>query len=442
MPTEHMLSPGKDVTTTLSRTTCRVKRFLGDGTQGEVYEVDLAGQSVALKWYYPHMATAQQRSDLEALIQKGSPSVGFLWPMEIAEADGIAGFGYFMPLRHPEHRKIVELMKRRVKPTFRSLATAGMNLADRFLMLHSKGWCYRDINFGNAFINFDTGGVLICDNDNVVVNGASIGGVAGTPRFMAPEIVCGSGLPDTQTDLFSLSVLLFYILMLHHPLEGRRELTIKCFDLPAMTKLYGTDPLFIFDPCDRSNEPVPGYHDNAIAFWPIYPEFLRALFTRAFTDGIRDPQNGRVRESEWRAALSRLRDSILYCQRCGSENFYDSDALQASNGKPPVCWSCRGEIQLPPRIRIGRSVVMLNHDSVLYPHHIDPDRMYDFSCVVGAVTQHPTNKNIWGLKNLSDDKWVATLPDGTVRDVANGQSVPLVIGTHVLFGKSEGEMRA
>ena len=85
---------------------------------------------------------------------------------------------------------------------------------------------------------------------------------------------------------------------------------------------------------------------------------------------------------------------------------------------------------------------MLNHDSVLYPHHIDPDRMYDFSCAVGAVTQHPTNKNIWGLKSLSDDKWVATLPDGTVRDVANGQSVPLVIGTHVLFGKSEGEIRA
>jgi serine/threonine protein kinase len=50
---------------------------------------------------------------------------------------------------------------------------------------------------------------LIADNDNVSVDGAGVLGVLGTPRFMAPEIVRGETVPSTQTDLFSLSVLIF-----------------------------------------------------------------------------------------------------------------------------------------------------------------------------------------------------------------------------------------
>jgi len=63
-------------------------------------------------------------------------------------------------------------------------------------------------------------------------------------------------------------------------------------------------------------------------YWPIYPQFLRDLFTKAFTTGIRDPKNGRVRESEWRTMMVRLRDSIIYCEYCGLENFYDIDLLK------------------------------------------------------------------------------------------------------------------
>jgi len=89
----------------------------------------------------------------------------------------------------------------------------------------------------------------------------------------------------------------------------------KCLDVPAMNQLYGTEPVFIFDPGDDSNRPVPGYQDNAIVSWPIYPQFLRDLFTKSFTSGIKDPKNGRVRESEWRIAMVKLRDSIIYCQK-------------------------------------------------------------------------------------------------------------------------------
>jgi serine/threonine protein kinase len=436
----QLLKAKQKVGTEASGMNCEVEQFLGGGGQGEVYRANLGGKPVALKWYYPQQATYEQREALEVLVKSGPPNEKFLWPMELTSADGTPGFGYIMPLRESHYKGIVDMMKRRVEPTFRALATSGLELSHSYLQLHSKGLCYRDISFGNVFFDPDTGATAICDNDNVAVDGKAGGGVLGTPRFMAPEVVRGDALPSTQTDLFSLAVLLFYMLLVHHPLEGKKESSIKCFDLPAMTKIYGTDPIFIFDPDDRSNEPVPGYHDNAIAFWPIYPQFLREVFTRAFTQAIRDPRNGRVRESEWRAVMVRLRDSIVYCH-CGAENFYDAEALRTSGGKPSLCWSCQKEIQLPARIRIGKSVVMLNYNTQLFPHHVDDQKMYDFSQPVAAMNQHPTNPSLWGLKNLSSEKWVSKASDGTVKDVEPGRSVPLGIGTKILFGKTEGEIR-
>jgi hypothetical protein len=227
--------------------------------------------------------------------------------------------------------------------------------------------------------------------------------------------------------------------LVHHPLEGAREAAVRCLDLPAMTRLYGTDPLFIFDPNDPSNRPLPGLHDNALAFWPIYPQFLRDLFTRAFTEGIRDPQHGRVRESEWRAAMARLRDAIVYCGRCGAENFYDAGVLRGQ-GHPNSCWSCGAAVLLPARIRIGRNVVMLNHDSQLFPHHLDDQRLYDFSRPAAAVARHPVDPSVWGLRNVSDEKWVVVARDGPA-EVPPGRSVTLTVGTRIHFGKVEGEVR-
>jgi len=435
----QILKPGQTVQTAAG-VPCKVGQFLGGGGQGEVYKAKLGSQTVALKWYFPAQATPEQRAALELLVKKGPPTTKFLWPLVLTQSPDVPGFGYIMPLRTPRYKGIVDLMKRRIEPTFRALATAGLQLADSYLALHAQGLCYRDISFGNVFFDPDTGEALICDNDNVAVDKEGESGVLGTPRFMAPEIVRGETKPGTETDLFSLAVLLFYMLVVHHPLEGKRELAIKCLDLPAMNKLYGTEPLFIYDPGDDSNRPVPGYHDNAIAFWPLYPQFLRDLFTEAFTVGLHDPHE-RIRESEWRGAMVRLRDSIVYCAHCGLENFYDADALQAAGGQPGDCWSCGAQIQLPPRVRIGKQIVMLNHDTQLFPHHVDDQRMYDFSQPVAEVVQHPKDPNIWGLKNLSDEKWVVTAADGAQKDVEPGRSVTLAVGVKVNFGQKEGEIR-
>lgn len=437
----EILRPGQVINCEPSGMPCTIEVLLGAGGQGEVYKAKLGGEDVAVKWFFPQMATPAQRDSMELLIRKGAPSEHFLYPLEITTAKGVPGFGYIMALRPKRFKNIVDLMTRRIEPTFRALATAGFNLAHNYLLLHSQGLCYRDISFGNAFFDPATGDILIADNDNVSVDGAGVLGVLGTPRFMAPEIVRGEAVPSTETDLFSLSVLIFYMLMVAHPLEGAKEAAIKALDLAAMTKIYGKEPVFIFDPNDASNRPVPGIHDNALAFWRIYPQFLRDIFIRAFTTGITDPKNGRVRESEWRGEMIKLRDSIFYCPHCSLENFYDSIAVKASGGNAGLCWACAAQLQLPPRIRIGKSVVMLNHDAELFPHHIDDGQLYDFSAPVAAVAAHPARPNVWGLKNLSKDMWFISASDGKVQDVLPDQSVTLAAGTKIQFGKTEGEIR-
>ena len=67
------------------------------------------------------------------------------------------------------------------------------------------------------------------------------------------------------------------------------------------------------------------------------------------------------------------------------------ESVEAAGGKPSPCWSCKKEVRLPPRIRIDRNVIMLNHDTKLYPHHVDAGKMYDFGDPIGTtgmLTRH------------------------------------------------------
>ncbi len=414
---------------------CEVENFIAAGGQGEVYRASIAGTPVALKWYYAQCATSGQKAALDALIKKGAPSTSFLWPMDLASSERVPGFGYVMPLREPRYKSIVDLMKRRIEPSFRSLTTAGREVSDSFLKLHSKGLSYCDISFGNVFFDPSNGAVLICDNDNVVVDGqAPVDGIAGTARFMAPEIVRGEATPSATSDLFSLAVLHFYMFMVHHPLEGKKEAAIKCLDLPAMTKLYGHEPVFIFDPIDVSNRPDTGFHDNALAYWPIYPKFFQQLFIDSFTVGLHSPQK-RVRESVWRAAMERLADLLLYCSHCGKENFHDPHAPLSS------CWDCKKQIIKPFAMNLGIDrLVMLNHDTQLFPHHTDEQQAHNFTTPVGAVQRHPTDSRVWGLRNLSTQIWSCTLADGSVVDVVPGRSITLAAGNVIHFGNTNGQI--
>lgn len=162
---------------------------------------------------------------------------------------------------------------------------------------------------------------------------------------MSPECNLGDSPPGPLADLFTLSVMLFHIFFVHHPLFGKRVLSVRVLDLPAMMRLMAVAPVFIFDPADKSNEAVPRAVDptgeagaNALEFWQLYPQFFRDLFIKAFTKGLSDPKNGRPSASDGADSLSRLRDSIGYCSNCGAENFFGADRGD--------CWACQSVLRL------------------------------------------------------------------------------------------------
>ncbi|PHV71010.1 serine/threonine protein kinase [Sporanaerobium hydrogeniformans] len=409
----------------------RVIALLGSGGQGEVYEVESEGKHYALKWYHEHMATLRQREIIEKLVENGSPDIRFLWPMD--RINGKRTFGYIMALRPNRYKSIVDLMKRKAEPSFWALCTAGYELADCFQKLHSLGYSYCDISFGNAFLDPERGEVLICDNDNVVVTGLSKSGVEGTLGFMAPEIVMGKTGPKAETDLYSLAILLFYMFMLHHPLEGAREADIKCFDAVAKQEIYGRTPLFIWDPQDKSNRPIAGYQENAIIYWNLYPKFIKDLFITAFTEGLHNP-NRRIVENQWKRAFIRLRNSILQCPSCGVENFYrESDQIGAGN----ICWCCNKNINKPPSIQIGSTFVVLGKETELLAHHLYDN--FDMQTVIAKVSQHPKDPTKWGLNNVTDKEWIWIKPDGTKSAVLPDKNAPLLKGSRIDFGGVEGQ---
>ena len=411
-----------------------VKRLLGAGGQGEVYEVDSNGNTYALKWYFKHMATKSQKDILDNLIAKGSPDKSFLWPQDMVYKSIGEPFGYIMPIRPKNYKSIVDMMKRKAEPSFYCLCKAAFNLTKGYQMLHSKGYSYRDISFGNVFFNPDNGEVLICDNDNVSVNGRDDSSVYGTPRFMAPEIVAGKAKPSRNTDLFSLSVLLFYMFMLNHPLEGKLEAEIKCMDIHAMNKLYGSSPLFIYDPDDKSNRPLAGYQDNALVFWDLYPQYLKDLFINSFTIGLLQP-NRRVTESKWLETFANMLSQIIVCPGCGAEVFYDSD--KETKGVAHTCWSCQQTITIPSKLIIGKSNILLTSDTKIFSHYLRED--YNMETVVGEVVQNPNNPSLWGIKNEDKENWTYIKADGTQIPVTVGKSAAIVKGTKIDFGKLIGE---
>jgi|JI10StandDraft_1071094.scaffolds.fasta_scaffold15764_3 serine/threonine protein kinase len=410
------------------------RKLLGSGGQGEVWLGQAGGRDVAVKVYHQHTATTAQRACIERVIDKGPPASCFLWPLTLVEDRAAGTYGYVMELRAQRFRSLEDFMARRIVPTFRALMTAAWQLADGFLRLHSLGLCYRDISFANVFFDPVDGDVRICDNDNVDVTGTTSGGILGTPRFMAPEVVRREALPSAETDRFSLAVLLFHMLMGGHPLDGEREARIRCLDIPALEKLYGFEPLYIFDPRDASNRPRKGVHDNPLAFHPLYPLAVREHFERSFTEGLHYPTK-RVRESEWRKLFARVVDGIVPCA-CGAENFYDPDTYTSQGAD--ACWACKRALSLPPRMRVDDHVIVLSRDAKLRGHHLGSS---DDAAPVADISQHPTNPGQLGLRNLTATAWTLTRPDGTVVDVPPGRSAAIASGNKINFGTVTGEIR-
>ncbi|HEY2165912.1 MAG TPA: hypothetical protein VGH01_02000 [Jatrophihabitantaceae bacterium] len=413
-----------------------VGRLLGAGTQGLVYEVAMRGMGriMALKWYRADSASNSQRDRISRLLGFGAPSRAFLWPIDIAHADHRPSFGYVMPVREPRFRSLSAVMDAGVRIPLEVVCRAAANLADAFLALHTSGLCYADISFGNLFVDPISGDIQICDNDNVCVDGQP-SDVLGTLYFMAPEIVRGEAVPSIIADRHALAVVLFYLLLRHHPLFGAREHALQDLTPDSLRELLGDHPLFIFDPDDPSNRPTSA-QANPITIWPALPGYVRELFTTAFTAGLRDPKVSRVTESQWRAAMRRLEDLVRICPVCGSQQFFDPVEALANCAQP----DCRTPLAPPPRL-VTHTTVVLEPGKAIRRHHFTPVRTADSDVVIGAVIRHPAT-GLLALRNASSQPWLLYRPERPEANIEPGMAVTIRADMTISVDGMKGQLHA
>lgn len=401
----------------------KIINYLASGGQGDVYLVEYKGKKKALKWYRNiGNNPAAFYENLKHNIQKGSPDKAFLWPEAITKKYK-ENFGYIMNLRPEGYYELSEFMLARdVKfSSFRTAVEACIRITSAFRILHNNGCSYQDINDGNFFINPKTGDVLICDNDNVAPNGTNMG-IIGKQRYMAPEIVCRHALPNTQTDRFSLSIILFLILFMNHPFEGKKSL-VPCLTPLEAEKLYGSEALFIYDPQNKANAPVKNIHVNVSARWEFMPDYIKEAFVKAFSQtSIKEP-NKRLRELDWLKVFVRFRSNIVKCT-CGNEIFI-------KNAYTTMCDGCGKNIIIKQVIKLPDYTIAAVSGSRIYRCQLGICNAGEALNPVALVVSKNNNPSILGLKNMTTNILSAKELNGNVHQIHPQEILPIKKGIEV-----------
>lgn len=439
-----MLQIGQKLRTEMTNEQLTVKKKLGEGGQGAVYLVESPSYGTkALKWYNADQSTEAQRKSIHELIAHGAPSgqsgSRFVWPLDLVSTNGTPQFGYLMDLIDTSRFAELGEVWNRLKPapTMRAMCRISYKMADSYRKLHLEGFCYRDISKGNIMFDPKSGDILICDNDNIGVNQQSDSQVWGTMEYMAPEIILNKAQPSTHTDLHSLAVLLFQLWVWHHPMHGLMEYNVRSWDLPAKRKIYGEEPVFIFDPNNRSNAlPNDPEYATPSRRWNCLPKSLQDKFIQAFTVGLTNPDK-RVTEGEWRNLFVEMEDCIVPCPHDAAENFWH----EHQNGLS--CWYCHKSISVPPRLLVksstGQKYIVLNRDTQIKAKHINPfvsDQEAEET--VAELAQNPNNPSVWGLRNLTTASWQCKVEGEGMKEVPPQRAIPLSSGLQIEFGRAIG----
>lgn len=417
----------------------KVIEEIGQGGQGYVYKVTLAGKEYALKWYKQNIfegevdtivtsgpakgAKLRKSMDkafydnLEKNILQGSPNEAFLWPKALTQKAQDGSFGYVMELRPKGYEELPAFCRKLTHFKSQTEAiTAAIKLCFAFKSLHDKGMSYQDLNDGNFFIDPNTGDIKICDNDNVTPNYMNFG-IGGKSRYVAPEIVLGKNPPDRVSDSFSLAIILFYFLFMCHPLDGKGSANLD------EKVAYGTNPVFILDPRDSSNRPLPGADINLKLLWNKYPSYIKEAFTKTFSKEAMLNKIGRVDEMTWVSLFMRLRSSMVTCPHCKAVATIENVGVNK-------CAFCGKEINVKNAIEFANTTIPLYKGTKLskwnmtsFVNSIDAD--------IGEIIAKPDNSDVLAIINKSKINWVVKNQEEKVIEVPPNTAIPVKEGLKI-----------
>ena len=241
-------------------------RKIGSGGMGAVYLAKQlgVGKQVALKFLPAHLSDDPQlrkRFEREAALtlEVSHPGAAQLLDTGVDE-DG----HLYLAFEYVEGDDLSTLLDREGALAFADAQEIACKVAETLAFAHAKGVVHRDIKPENIRVRRDLAGwhVKVLDfgiarvMDEMATRLTMEGGVAGTPRYMAPEQI-SAGSVDARTDVYALGLVLF------EALSGR-----EAFDRDNTSQLLWA----------QLNDPVPLLRDVQ----PLrdYPE-LDALIAQA-----------------------------------------------------------------------------------------------------------------------------------------------------------------
>lgn len=288
-----------------------------------------------------------------------TPLRSFVGPMDkesLIPLPASGGFGYIMELVDTKAFLPVPNLwhNNDTYPNADILCKACADIATFFRKVHLRGWCYKDINEGNIYINNKTGEVRIIDCDNL--SGKASRTIKGTDGYMAPEVYVTSK-PDSYTDYFSMAVLFYRLLVGGYPMDGKKTMKYLLSNglsvQEAASEIYGTMALFAFDPKDKSNEirnfkdpSAPHLYESQTKMWDRLPEAIQNGFIKTFSTGLaNENRHLRVIDIDWINIFKNVgASSLVRCRSCGRMNFGNGKR----EGKCVFCSSTLPKIKSPP----------------------------------------------------------------------------------------------
>jgi serine/threonine-protein kinase len=189
----------------------RVVALLGQGGMGEVYRADdlTLGQPVALKFLPPGVADSEEqlarfRTEVRTARQVSHPNVCRVY--DIAEAEG----HHFLSMEYVDGEDLASLLRR----IGRLPADKGIEIARQLCAglaaAHDRGVLHRDLKPANVMID-GRGHARIADfGIAAMIGGETADRLAGTPAYLAPELLAGQP-PTIKSDVYALGLVLHEI---------------------------------------------------------------------------------------------------------------------------------------------------------------------------------------------------------------------------------------
>ncbi len=195
---------------------CQITRMLGQGASGSVYEATLGKKSVAVKMI------PGQKMDQENL-ERFRKEAKSLAQIKHHNVIGLVDVGnqedhYFIIMEFFEGGPLEEHIYAKRHLTVPETISVTKQIAQGMQVVHNEGIVHRDIKASNILYNKEHDWVKIIDFGIVrdIHSEASLtpqGCVLGTPYYMSPEQCWGDQNLTPQSDIYSLGILVYQMLI-------------------------------------------------------------------------------------------------------------------------------------------------------------------------------------------------------------------------------------